>query len=441
MRVDAFSIDPGLTQVQMDQIINNLYVNMHYFSRIASCSGRMFGVYTHIDTCNIEINRCAQEAMIRNLISSQKMIEDRIGTVITDRYVTEEILWDGAEMIQLKYMGLDTINVAASISDIDAYGPFAISPYIEEDVTFSEIDGRCVATVDAALVSNPSKVQFWDENGNLYKAREANGYPKRVGNTWEIQIDGMKLPCDEADTLNVQHAEYMILEVTSSENAYPVYPESNQKIPMAKEPQSLGGGQVRYWFHPWDLVDEAFRGDRIDLERGQVYKLISDIPFKAFEEIEALPSVIVMDIDHEGWTTFATGEGEIKIEIISKDISSIYIEYGEACRNFFRNLPRPIKLLISYKVSPRKHYDLDIHHISQAIAYLAAAELPLRTCDCTISEGFIEVAQQKVSEVRLNPITGEVIQIPRNPTENQYGKIIFWNTIKNLSKVGGLVKI
>jgi hypothetical protein len=59
----------------------------------------------------------------------------------------------------------------------------------------------------------------------------------------------------------------------------------------------------------------------------------------------------------------------------------------------------------------------------RAISHLVAAELPLSVCECEIKSGFIQMAQKPYSEVRVNPITGEMITNLKHG--NLYGQLVY----------------
>jgi len=453
MFIQAYAFDQQKTQTEVDDIINNLLLNVQGFSDIACLDGLLWGVKTGCDYCSdcehceYEFNACVREHIVRNLVSAQNYAETILGFPLVEKYHTEEIRpFEGTKYLKMKRPGITAVNVTQEVTSL---GTFAVSPYIVEGVTLTDSGlGYCIATISSELLDNPEHVRIWDDNGTSYLVQKRTGFPRRSGANWQIALgNDVKSPC--TTTLNAQHCRYMILEVdepTCTGIVHPVYPNSNQKIPLAKPVQSLAGGRLRYWFHPWVLLDPGFVRDGANLYSGEFYKLLAEIELACFTEVESLPTVTMVDQDCNCQTTFSLGTETVSVNIIDEENGYLYIEYGDDCTWIQRwknacpcycglyplsllDNSVPFKLEVKYKTEP---IISDLFYAKQAIAHLAAAELPLKTCGCSVpQETFISIAQTPYSKVHISTTTGDVYSHPE-PGET-WGKIAFHTFLKRLN--------
>jgi len=445
MRIDRYDFDSQLTQAQVDAIFNSMLVNLSEFSEYASLNGRMYGVKTQNDQKDITIDAYLRNQVILLLWSSQQIVEKQVGFPLTTRYVEETLTYRPSGLLQLKFP-IDAINVAESFSAIDGFLPFSISPFIEENIPIEDSgDGYCIAEIDSSLSRNPSQVTFRDDTYRAYSAQHKTGFPRRnfVGN-WEIALDKSPAPPCET-TLHVQHHEYMVLEILDPADCegtvVPVYPNSNQIIPMAREPESVGTDVTRYWFNPWVLVDDSFSTEEIDLTQAEFYKLLTQIEFKCVTEIVSAVELIVKETDCDGEANYVTYTAD-NIDLTKKlDMSLKVIDAEKGIVELWHDdlpysvgsLKTPVKVVVRYKTSPmaseRENW---IQLIKEAICYLAAAEAPAGTCKCVIKGSFIEIAQQPYTDIRINPITGETIVNLK--FGNTYGHLIFSEKISRVQR-------
>lgn len=424
MRIDRYIYNPSLSQSQVDAIANSLILPPSEFARIIAADGRMHGVETHRDRCDEDVGICVRERLFTLLVDAQQVAEQHLGFAFTERYLSETFRFDGDGRFQLS-PNIESVNVAQTVTDL---GGHTVSPYIESDITISDSGSDfCIAEVDVTLVDNPADVLIRDEDGLVYAQAAATGYPKRVDGVWHVPLGTTIVPpCTSVKTFNVQHARYMILEVAEPEcsgEIVPTYPGTTQKIPLAKETQTLDGDVLQYWFHPWDLLDPAFFEDGADLEQGEFYKLLTTINLSCFVEAASLPVVTLVE-QLSGETTFSTGEDETRIRILDAERGVVYIEYGNGTTCVSA---KPFEVTVFYKVNPTiDHADISFGIIKDAIAYMAAANLPIKDCNCPAKIDYILLAQTPYDEVRINPVTGETILTPKDPVQNMYGKVIFW---------------
>jgi hypothetical protein len=86
-----------------------------------------------------------------------------------------------------------------------------------------------------------------------------------------------------------------------------------------------------------------------------------------------------------------------------------------------------------YKVSPEV-FDKrgDMEYVRQAISYLAAAELPEKTCRCDVAQyGFIAEAKESYNKVVVGPQTTTIY--PKYGT--RYGQIAFVEKLNLVQKI------
>jgi hypothetical protein len=449
MRVDRFDFDPFLSQNAVDNIINDMAVSLEMFSDIACLDGQAYGVSKACEDCGITMNWCLRRHMVRALVAAQSAAERAVGYNLTPRYHQQVISWDGRSRIRTTWPGVEVVSVQLEYTDL-AGGPYAISPYIESEINISEDDGICIATADGTLVKNPNKVLVRNENHRLYPQFAAPGYPKKEDGNWLIALDEMLTPCNCELDFSVQHCEYMILEIANPAGCaegtvVPVYPDSNQVIPQALPSQDIGGGMTRYWFNPWVLLDAAFAEEGADLLRAEFYKLLQEIEFKCVSEVELPPSVVfqVPDCPATSWETSTEG---ITLHIVDSRLGIIHVEHEDLrcgmCHAVLNTCgcKYPLSLSIGYKTNPELvGVSAEISTLKEAIAYLAAAELPMENCDCKIDKGFIAKAQTPYTEIRINPMTGENIANLKHG--NLYGQLVYDERVYKAPKITVPVKI
>lgn len=427
MLISSYDVDYTKTQDEIDALVNQLLLNTQEFSRIAGIDGRLFRVITHEDTCDSMANPCTQDSVQRSLISIQKLAEQYLGYELTDRYHYEEIEWHGEEIVQLSNRGVVALNVIQSIGS--SIGEQAISPFVEEDLITYNDGGKYYVDFRSDLAGNPLTMQPRNADNDYFKVESV----QRSGADWKANVSKVGAA---GVSLDIQNPRLMIADLENpvcTGTVYPVYPGTNQKIPMAKPPEAIDVDNTRYFFRPWMLVDPAFKDDTVNLEGGEFYKLLQSIDFKCFGEAEQASTVTITK-KSGGIRVFETGTETLTIDIIDADRSILYVQYGTECESAIHSSEPPIKLKVYYKTSPDAVVDSGpMAKIMEAIAYYVAAEIPLEICECPDfrDKGFIHNAQKSITELKLNPITGEIISVPgKNPTENQYGKMVFWATLK-----------
>lgn len=450
MKVRAADYNKRLSQEVVDEIINNLLVNLDEFSSIACLDGAAYGVDILCKTCTITITQCAREHLIQNLVASQAFAEQILGGNVTPKYHIHDKSWDGKQRIQLQ-PGISAVNVRRVYGEAES---FDISPYILEGlVGVDSGSGFYYLVLDGEFVENPNKIAVLTPSNAYVKTQEINNYPYRDGDgNWRVALGkGAPTPPSAVDDeYNIQHCEYMFVDVDMEceedveGEIRAFYPNSNQMIPYAKDPEVVSEGVVRYWFHPWVLLNDAFKSEGANLSSGypQFSHLLQAIDFRCVSEEEALPHIIWKDLENCEYI-YTTDTG-LAVEIVDAEKGIIQVDpdyfscgdcacSSEVCRCHPR-YSRSIK--IYYKTDPSiLGYDEWSGFISEGIAHLAAAELPLKSCKCNVgSEGFIYEAQQpynKVKQIQSGNSTTTFI----DPKVGQlYGQLVFREKLSRVPK-------
>lgn len=409
----------------------SVFLGVQDFARIACLDGRLYGVIHKCDSCEITLNECIRNHLETALLSNLAIVERHLGYNVSPRYHEEVHTWDGKSLIQTNWPGVEIINVKQQIVDIEDFGPFPISPYVQENLVLTDSgDGYCIAEVSQDFIENPNHLIIRNTAGVAYETTIVDGYPRRDGNNWLIALVNRPTApaCD--DILHAQSCKYMYLDVDDvvCENdgvLTPFYPGTEIEIPQIKPSEVIVGDIRRFWFAPWVLVDPAFYGEEVNLELGEFYKLLPEIDFKCVEEIEALPIVYAVNEtncneDFDEFSNLATADTRLDLLYSHYGIVQMEIKNDTFCHDN----KAPYKVKIFYKTNPAE-FDVDqfLETIREAVVYLTAAELPLSICECAIKTGFIATAQKAYTEVRINPITGEsVVNLKHG---NLYGQLVY----------------
>lgn len=426
-------------------LVNQLLVDAEEFARIACLDGRLHGVKTFCDTCNVEISPCVRSHTVSGLVAAQALVEKTLGYYLTPRYHVEEIDWNGKDRLLLtEKPGIEAVNVKQEV--VPVTGNFAVASYIDADLSNSG-EGFCVAMLDSDLFDNPNKVTFRNAaTFNPVETRQIAGYPRRNSDgDWEVALEpNYNVPaCDTP--LIVQHCS--LIHVDADVNCgetdgtiYPVYPGTLQYIPQAKPAQDLGEGVTRYWFYVWSLVDPDFADESIDLVRAEFYKLLPYINFVCVREVTAYPEIIcARDCDCESETIF-TAENETPA--VKVEISDAYHGILSLCtvKNPCGCNKGAKKLRLYYKTSPHILGVMGaLQSLKEAITYYVAASLPLTYCNCKIETGFIAEAQKAYTEVRVNPITGQMAETLKYG--NLHGFLVFGERMLSAPRYQRLIRL
>lgn len=375
---------PNITQSEIDILINNLAVDLSDFSRFACADGRMFGVKTDCDTCDLNIVECVRKDLAHQLVTSQLDVEAKVGHPITDRYVDEYIeIHD--DIIRLKYPFVSKIGVEERYTLI---GKYVLSPYILPSVLLSDSGfGFCYVELDA-VVKNPNKVKIFHNGNEVLKSDGDGTYPKKVDGKWRIALDSQTLSlCSER--VDVSYCSLVYIDVPDCAGlVVPTYGGGKQHIPQARDSEIVSTGVRRFWFNLWEFVDADFQDEQIDLAAGEFWKLNLNVDFYCVTEVEAAIQLYCGDGCKESDAV------EVYLDLIDKKNGLVKICDTNACTVGCSNLEKK-RLRVKYKVSYKEcGHTLNFTEICEAIIYLSAANLQLSGCSCKIEKGLISDAQK-----------------------------------------------
>lgn len=425
------------TQAEVDYIINHMVLSASDFSEIACLDGRMSGVITDCDTCDYEFNECLRKSLISALISVQKTTESELGYDLTPRYYAETVRVDHNGSYALKHPGIAQVGILEAIASLE--GTYAVDPFLIPSVTVEDSgNGMCYAVVPTSLVSNPKKLDFWDDTDANVSIQAWQGYPKRVGENWHIALGG-RVPAPACDVpIKAFHCEYTILDTPllecESGTVTPVYVGTTQRINQYK-PMELTEDGMR-WFLPIEaLLDPAFIDENANLSLGEFWKLIPEISFACFEEAT---SPVKMHYEQSCDCAVASeydDEEDPRFTVTISDAARGLVVINDC--SFSTECCKQVKeLTVYYKTDPSAlGIDVDLGGIRQAMSYYVAAILPLGSCGCKTTDGahgFIETAQQPYTDVRINPVTGETFVSLK--FGNLYGQLVYTETIGRMPK-------
>ena len=448
-------LKPNLTQAETDELVNNLLLGETGFAEYSCLQGQAFGVETFCPSCEeyaTFMNDCVRGHIIKNLVAAQETAERELNYALTPRYETYYRKWDGCSRIRLN-PGIEALGIQLEISDQSPpVSESVVYPLIESVPLTDSGDGYCIATLDGTVVSNPNKIVFRDQTSNeVIEIQDRTGFPRKVAGDWQVALGNKELPpC--AGTIDAYHCELVrvVTPETTVADGYiaPVYPGTNQKIHQALPSELIDGDTNRvYWFYVYSLLDPAFQDEGADLVKGEYYKLIETIEFKQFVETTAEVLIEYTEPSSETEGDFVKTEvAAVGFEIISAEtgVVEIYPDPKQLCdcnHCYCGRCKWITGITIPYKTNPSVlSIDGNILDVCDAIAHLAASELPLSSCDCDITDlrdkrksNFIIKAQEAYTEVRINPISGEMVQNLRHG--NLYGQLVFTEKIGRLPVV------
>lgn len=428
--VDVRGFRPDLSAAENYRLVNELAISYIDFAINSFLFQRAYGVKTgSLEGANYQefyVNNCIKEEVYRALWSIQEDTEDTVGFNLSDRYHYEDIAWPSYGRTALKWPGLDTLNVQPVWSEVENYGPFDISPYVELDITV-DVGGATIAHVDASFVDNPRDVILRKRStGGAYSIEwTKTGYPQYVSGEWLLPINTTITPYNPADEVDVQHRKYVFIDVdppasTECEDGimHPVYYGTTQKIALAKPVETVGG-KLRYWFYVYTLVNPAFISELVDLEVGEFYKLYRQVEIKCLTETEVTPQLVRIC----GEENIESYDLAVKIIDASHSIIQINVDdddFTEDCwwakaiddGRYCTEEQTAWRVRIYYKTTTSalpERLGRAISNLRRATIAKVAAELPTEGCGCELKSGFIFDKKQAYAEARTNALTGETI--------------------------------
>lgn len=409
----------NVTQDVLDETLNNLVVTMEDFSSYACTDGRMYGVSTLADGCDYVLNGCARSAVVRGLIDVNRRVETYLNYAVGVRYHTETLPYN--DIITLSNPYLAAIGQSLGYEVFTEGTDIAVSPFLQTSHVTQSGNGYRIASFPFSY-GNPMAIIFRDPNNmRLIEPVREQGFPRRMNGMWEVA-----LPMSATNVI-IQHTAKAFVDVMGvlpSEKVVPFYRNSNQKIPFVR--QELISGGVRFWFNIWVLLDNMFFEEGANFTQLEYYKLVESIDFKKEVIIDNVP------VKFTFYTDTCSGEQEERVadcvSVISYQDSILRLDYDtvEWCRK-----TRPDYVTISYKTDSRLYAgDTNVPAIVRAVSHLVAADLPLSVCGCEIKDGFVKAAQKPYTDIRINPVTGDMVQNMKHG--NFYGHLVYNEVISTL---------
>ncbi len=455
----------GLTQDQVDAVINSFPITELEFSAKSSLFHRFFGVITGSpdgeitfirDTASPNrsdtpdkflLNSCARFAYPRVAQEVFDSTEQLLGYAFTPRYITEDQPFQrfdlppyyrnrrfhGAPFLdpdwkfRTNYPGVERMNVMPLWTTIEGYEEVEVPVFVEEGLVASTISGAPTARISDILTQNPRDVilrltstaarlaTFVDDTHPLTH--------DLVDSVWEIPLStDMQSFNVVTDRVTVQHRKYVYIDIvpptlTLGQTLHPVYPGTNQIIPEAKAKQVLGNGNWRYTFYVYTLVNHEFVAEDTNLVVGEFYKLYPYISFRAFQEIEALPSIII-----------TRGETEIIVEptlsLVNSEHGIFHLNYSEchdteAFNCLCQDWPQSVTLRYHYRTNPDylpQYFRNQRSTLLEAMAGKIAAGIPTDDCGCEVPYGYIKEMQFVYTDAYIDTQTKVVVEKLRHGT-------------------------
>lgn len=447
MLIKNVDLNPNLSQAQTDMLINSLLVSKLRWSEIACFGGYAYGVDTYCpdcEDCRSFFNKCLRNSVVPQLVAAQELAERLLNYDLTPRYISHTQRWDGTRRIQLK-AGIEAINVTPTVTSLGVDYLVDITYPIIEDVTMvADSGGQCVASLDVTLFHNPNKAVFRKRTTNEIIPRAVSSeYPKRVGSDWAVALGaGISSPCET--TVDVYHCDLVrvVAPEADVEGGYvaPVYPNTNQIIPQARDSELSDDGTERtYWFYVYTLLAQAFSDEGANLVAGEYYKLMPQIEFKHFSETSATIMVEYSEPSTENDGSMVYTEAEAAGFKVIDSQNGVIEVYEDLTANLEPLSCYPYRTItgvtVHYKTNPNM---LDVHgntlDIIDAIAHLAAAELPLAACNCEPrkeEKNFVTKAQESYTQAQI--MYGTVIENFEHG--KLYGQEVFNQKISRLPQL------
>lgn len=426
------NFDSTLSESAVWQTVNTMPVSYRDFAFQGHYWGRMYGVITgekneqHWE--GVVANQCLRDSLWRTLHEVTDQAEQQIGFHLSRRAITTQLQWNG-ELRLYTYPGIEAVDVVPQWSDVVGYEQVPVSPFIAQNVTVTPGSPNLVE-IPEAVCSNPLEIFLRrdSDNGSYGIYTGVKPYRDGLGN-WVVALDD-NIPYNILDQVNVQDTRYTYVDIDPADcdgTLYPVYPGTNQIIPLAKPVEVLQGGQLRYWFYIYTLVNTAFYNYEVNLIDAEFYKLLEYISFKCYEEVPSPATLTVSctcgcescatsceDAIYQLSTTIDKAQqGVLSFVIVGKyvegilDESKCFVEPVGCSSTYtlrFSYITNPLYL-------PGVFRDV-VPIVKRAIMHRSAAELPLVDCGCHLDDkerlGFIWKQQEMISSSTVRAFSGDI---------------------------------
>lgn len=429
---------PQLPVDMAEETANTLAISYLTLALRTSLYARLFGVLTGAEEGSTEyetfiINSCLRNAIWTALYQVQSETERQIKYNLTARYHQDEIPILDTGKYQTKWPAVAQLHIKREWSAIEDYDNLAVNPYIVENAPVVEASFPEVR-VNRTLVRNPNNVFLREDGTNraLDFITDPADYPKIDGDDWVFLIDTNKVVWTPGTQVNVQHRQYLTMTITppvglpAGANVEFVYPGTNQIVPQAKPYEDLAGGQRRYWFYIYTLVDPEFTERVVNLERGEFYKLYTHLELKYWQDVDAPALVRIYEgekfkeYEYTPNPVDPTVQQAFFFDLVDQEHGIYHLTLNECFTEWCRSTipdwdshaPTSIRVVVHYKTDPvylKDKYLYQIAEILDAMMYKVAAELPTTDCDCKVTQGFIAQNQIPYYDQYANPLTGTEI--------------------------------
>jgi hypothetical protein len=411
----------GLNESQdmIDAWWEALVVTPEAFSRFACTDGRMYGVRTAADTCVQDLNACVRSAFFRALVDVNRRILNFLNYYPGQQHHVELVPYK--PIMALRWPFLKRVGERVTWMPISTLTDVPVSPFVEELLPTTPYSTYNVAETSAAYGPPSSLIYRHPTSLRVVEPSLDSGFPRRIADKWEMPFG------TDYTELTIQHKNMTYVDalgVTIDEDVHPFYHNTNQRIPFVHKTPVDGG--VRFWFYFWNLTDHTFFDDGADYVQAEFYKLVPSIDFKR----RVLDGRVPLELHfYDECGQLTTAESEC-VEIVSHEDSLIRLRMACAKRT-------PKYVRVHYVTDSADYgYDAQQAALVRAVSHLVAADLPLSICGCDVKDGFIKMAQRAYTDIRINPVTGDMVE--KLTHGNLYGHLVYQevlNTLKRYVKV------
>lgn len=416
---------PTYTQAEIDAVVSGLFTTLDDFSNVACADGRMNGVKTECDTCDEEINRCLQQHLIRVLFSTNDFVEKILGYSPVAGYHTETLPYSRYQkFLELSHPYISKLNVTNTVVFRES---LSVQPHFFTGDTVLSASLNLVRIAESYIIEDPSTIIFRDANNRRIFPEDRYGFPRTLDGffEWSFETSYVGLFAYYCNLVLIEIPSDFFASVAVGVVVVPtlMFPNSTQRIPVYMTTGS------RIWVRSWNLANPIYNST--DLSAGEFHKLLTSIDVGIWAEVVTLPSVTM------SLACDVVVPAEV-IHLAASDISIQNAKYGVLSVCDLSSLSTTACtqgvefVTIFYKTDPSLfvHIDAIKETLDKAVSYFVAANLPITVCKCDIKDGFISTAQKSLSEIRLNPVTGELIQNPKYG--DLYGHHVFAESLQQV---------
>ncbi len=455
-------------------LLNMMPISYQDFAEYAHLYGRMYGVVTGEERGisgpdgeklrSFVANGCLRDALYRNLLTVSELTEQQLRYKLSERYLTIDIPWRGAEKLQGEVPAIEKVEVERNWYEIEEDNLVTLNYYTDEDITLFTDGNSLLARVPRALFVNPNWVYLYDETENKMLEIETGHarFAEKLGSDWVLPILTSVTAAADTDAVHAIHQRHLdvtfvtpdVSDLPEDGEIKPVYPDTNQIIPHEV---ITSGVNTTYRFPIYVLVDPAFADDdeAIIWRRFETYKFLEQFELRYVVEEAAYLELIWTEGDEQTVYQYDPVAEAVdpndtlpRLHVVISDamrgVLTLYANdsmvrdltpyWRSACGCGTRKMPQSAVLRIPIKVNPTllpppQRGQLDT--IREAILAKVAAELPVEDCGCSPTQiGYIYEQQKPYGKTYLNPYTG--IEVISTDYGMRHGQRIYQMTLENV---------